>query len=53
LSHANPNSEPSHKTSQRFLKAERDGYRAVFDLNPQPLLLCDVGTLRVLAANQQ
>jgi two-component system, cell cycle sensor histidine kinase and response regulator CckA len=53
LSHANPNSEPSHKNSQRFLKAERDGYRAVFDLNPQPLLLCDVGTLRVLAANQQ
>jgi two-component system, cell cycle sensor histidine kinase and response regulator CckA len=38
--------------SQRVLKSERDAYRSVFEHNPVPMLLCDVGTLRVLAANQ-
>jgi two-component system, cell cycle sensor histidine kinase and response regulator CckA len=34
------------------LKSERDPYRAVFDQSPLPLLLCDVGTLTIIAANQ-
>jgi two-component system cell cycle sensor histidine kinase/response regulator CckA len=34
------------------LKGERDLYRTVFEQSPLPMLLCDVGTLRVLAANQ-
>jgi two-component system, cell cycle sensor histidine kinase and response regulator CckA len=33
------------------LKGERDAYRAVFDQSPQPMLLCDVGTLTIIAAN--
>jgi PAS domain S-box-containing protein len=44
-----PNAELGPQASQRLGK--RDPYRAVFDANPLPLLLCDVGTLRVLAAN--
>ena len=35
-----------------MLKGERDAYRAVFDQSPLAMLLCDVGTLTVLAANQ-
>lgn len=38
--------------SQRVPKTELDPYRAVFDVSPVPMLLCDVGTLRVLAANE-
>lgn len=38
--------------SQRVLKSDRDAYRSVFDHSPVPMLLCDVGTLLVLAANQ-
>lgn len=38
--------------SQRVLKSDRDAYRSVFDHSPVPMLLCDVGTLAVLAANQ-
>jgi two-component system cell cycle sensor histidine kinase/response regulator CckA len=33
------------------LKAGHDAYRAVFDQSPSPMLLCDVGSLTVLAAN--
>lgn len=39
--------------SQRVLKSERDPYRTIFDHNPLPMLICDVGTLQVLSANQQ
>jgi two-component system cell cycle sensor histidine kinase/response regulator CckA len=52
LSHADPDSEHGTHASQRLLKADRDVYRAVFDQSPLPMLLCDVGTLTVLAANQ-
>jgi two-component system, cell cycle sensor histidine kinase and response regulator CckA len=51
LSHAEPDSEPDTQASQRVLKADRDVYRAVFDQSPSPMLLCDVGSLTVLAAN--
>lgn len=51
MSPAEPDSEPSNQASQRLLKADRDHYRAVFDQSPQPLLLCDVGTLTIIAAN--
>lgn len=47
-----PESAPGTQASERLLKADRDAYRGVFDLSPLPMLLCDVGTLRVLAANQ-
>jgi two-component system, cell cycle sensor histidine kinase and response regulator CckA len=46
-----PNPELGALASQRILKTERDPYRSVFDLSPVPMLLCDVGTLRVVAAN--
>lgn len=46
-----PDSLPPAQASERALRADRDAYRGVFDLNPLPMLLCDVGTLRVLAAN--
>lgn len=47
-------SEPEQDTftSQRVLKSDRDGYSAIFDDLPVAMLLCEVGTLRVLAANQ-
>jgi CheY-like chemotaxis protein len=48
---AEPNPEPGTFASQRVLKAEHDPYRAVFDLCPTPMMLCEVGTLRVIAAN--
>ena len=47
-----PDAEAGTQASQRVLKSERDPYRTVFDQNPVPMLICDVGTLRVLAANQ-
>jgi two-component system cell cycle sensor histidine kinase/response regulator CckA len=47
-----PDVEAGTQASQRVLKSERDPYRSVFDHNPVPMLICDVGTLRVLAANQ-
>jgi two-component system, cell cycle sensor histidine kinase and response regulator CckA len=47
-----PEVVPGPQASERALKVERDAYRGVFDLSPTPMLLCDVGTLRVLAANQ-
>jgi PAS domain S-box-containing protein len=49
-----PDPEPAAGTraSERVLKSDRDAYRGVFDHGPVPMLLCDVGTLRVLAANQ-
>jgi len=50
LSPAEP--EPGALTSQRVLKGERDAYRSIFDHGPVAMLLCEVGTLRVLAANQ-
>lgn len=48
-----PDPEPAAGTraSERVLKSDRDPYRGVFDHGPVPMLLCDVGTLRVLAAN--
>jgi PAS domain S-box-containing protein len=46
-----PESLPRAQASERALRADRDPYRGVFDLNPLPMLLCDVGTLQVLAAN--
>jgi two-component system cell cycle sensor histidine kinase/response regulator CckA len=49
---AEPDSEPGTHVSQRLVKGERDAYRAVFDQSPQPLLLCDVGSLTIIAANQ-
>jgi len=52
LSPAEPDSEPGTHASQRLLKGERDAYRAVFDQSPQALLLCDVGSLTIIAANQ-
>jgi two-component system cell cycle sensor histidine kinase/response regulator CckA len=52
LSPAKPDSEPGTLASQRLLKSDRDAYRAVFDQSPLPMLLCDVGTLTVLSANQ-
>jgi two-component system cell cycle sensor histidine kinase/response regulator CckA len=52
LSPAKPDSEPGTQASQRLLKSDRDAYRAVFDQSPLPMLLCDVGTLTVLSANQ-
>jgi PAS domain S-box-containing protein len=51
LSPAEPEEDAGTKASQRVLKGERDAFRAVFDLSPQAMLLCDVGTLTVLAAN--
>ncbi len=47
-----PDHEPAQHASQRVLKSDRDPYRAVFDHSPLPMLLCDVGTLQVLAANE-
>jgi PAS domain S-box-containing protein len=52
LSPAEPDSEPGTHTSQRLLKSPGDAYRAVFEQSPQPLLLCDVGSLTIIAANQ-
>jgi PAS domain S-box-containing protein len=46
-----PSPEPGVHTSQRALRGDRDAYRAVFDACPVPMLVCEVGTLRVLAAN--
>jgi two-component system, cell cycle sensor histidine kinase and response regulator CckA len=43
----------SNQASQRLLKSDRDPYRSLFDQSPLPMLICDVGTLRVLAANEQ
>ena len=51
MSPAEPDSEPHTQASQRLLKADHDVYRAVFDQSPSPMLLCDVGSLTVLAAN--
>ncbi len=51
MSPADPDSEHGTQASQRLLKGERDAYRAVFDQSPLPMLLCDVGTLTILAAN--
>jgi two-component system, cell cycle sensor histidine kinase and response regulator CckA len=51
LSPAEPDPEEGTHASQRLLKSERDAYRSVFDHNPVPMLLCEVGTLRVAAAN--
>jgi len=51
LSPAEPDSEHGTQGSQRLLKGERDQYRAVFDQSPVPMLLCDVGSLTVVAAN--
>lgn len=51
MSPAEPDSEPDTQASQRLLRADRDAYRAVFDQSPTPMLLCDVGSLTVLAAN--
>lgn len=48
---AEPDPEPGTFTSQHRLKGARDDYRTVFDAAPVPMLLCEVGTLRVLAAN--
>ena len=39
--------------SQRVLKSERDAFRSIFEHHPQPMLVCDVGSLRILAANAQ
>jgi PAS domain S-box-containing protein len=44
-----PESEPG---TQRLLKSERDHFRAVFEQSPLPMLLCDVGSLTIIAANQ-
>lgn len=52
LSPAEPDPAPGASTSHHRLKGQRDDYRAVFDAAPVALLLCEVGTLRVLAANQ-
>jgi PAS domain S-box-containing protein len=52
LSEPDPESQPGAHGSQRVLKSDRDAYLGVFDHNPVPMLVCDVGTLRVLAANQ-
>jgi len=52
LSPAESDSEHDTQASQRLLKGERDPFRAVFDQSPLPMLLCDVGTLTVIAANQ-
>lgn len=46
-----PETVPTPHTSQRLLKTERDPYRSVFDGNPVPMLVCEVGTLTVTAAN--
>jgi two-component system, cell cycle sensor histidine kinase and response regulator CckA len=48
---AEPDPDPDTQASQRVLKAGHDAYRAVFDQSPSPMLLCDVGSLTVLAAN--
>lgn len=53
LSSGHSHPEPGTFASQRVLKSERDPYRAVFDDSPLPLLICEVGTLRVLAANRR
>jgi two-component system cell cycle sensor histidine kinase/response regulator CckA len=52
VSSAEPDHEPKTQASERVLKNARDPYRTVFDQSPLPMLLCDVGTLQVLAANQ-
>ncbi len=51
LSPADAEPEPGTLASQRVLKSERDAYRSVFDHNPVAMLLCEVGTLRIAAAN--
>ena len=51
MSPAEPDPEAGTQASQRLLKGDSDAYRAVFDQNPLPMLLCDVGSLTVLAAN--
>lgn len=43
--------EAGTQGSQRVLKSERDPFRSIFEHNPLPMLVCDVGTLAVLAAN--
>ncbi len=52
MSPAESDSEPGTQASQRLLKGEHDAYRAVFEQSPSAMLLCDVGTLTVLAANR-
>jgi PAS domain S-box-containing protein len=52
VSEPDPESQPGAHGSQRVLKSDRDAYLGVFDHNPVPMLVCDVGTLRILAANQ-
>jgi len=37
---------------ERTAREPRDRYRALFDDNPIPMLICDVGTLRILRANR-
>lgn len=49
---AEPNPEPGTSTSNHRLKGQREDYRRIFDATPVALLLCEVGTLRVIAANQ-
>lgn len=51
LSPAEPDPDEGTLGSQRVLKSDRDSFRFVFDHNPVPMLLCEVGTLRVAAAN--
>ena len=53
MSPAAPEEEEEEGTqaSQRVLRSDRDAYRSVFDHNPVPMLLCEVGTLSVLSAN--
>ena len=47
---AKPEPDPSPHASQLLLKSERDPYRSVFDGNPVPMLVCEVGnTERLLA----
>lgn len=52
LSEPHPDSTPGTHGSQRRLKSERDAFRSVFEHSPIPMLVCDVGTLQILAANQ-
>lgn len=51
MTSAEPTPIQGAHVSQRFPKSERDPFRSVFDSNPVPMLLCEVGTLRVVAAN--
>lgn len=48
---APPLSDSAAQASQRAGRGDRDAYRAVFDASPVPMLVCEVGTLRILAAN--